>query len=509
MARTVLAPSLCTLACAIACTSTSPADADASDTNDPSLAASDGDDGRPNPTSESPATSSGGASSDSGAATDGAAPTTGGDDPPVPPSDCDVALPLAPTFHVAPTGDDDTGDGSEAAPWKTLAHGIAQLAPGDVLLVDDGEYAGPQNAIVDVPAGTDGFTTIAARHPLAVRIVGGSDLLFIGDRVHVDGFVFDAGDGDEFVGTIAGDHSRLTRSIFRRAGESGEQGGLLQLWGNDNLVEDVAGVGSCRACFVQGGPDASTQRNIWRRVVGRMDYTSSPLPKSTFNTYGNNADDSVRDHLYQNVIAIDGHAPQTGGEGKYGGFYIAKVGSNIRFQGVMVIGEAVDHAGIFGVEWGQGNVVDHAVVWGVSDGATGVRANTASHVTVGGFAGEPFLLDDGDAPQSVIDPTGPDVVSNTPGADLRTRWGISGTHWGEAGFDQPTDEPLWPWPCERRIAEVFAEPNDPPPGNSPAVNETSRGFAAGGTGLYGGPVTLTSYVWELLGTPCPDDVCGA
>ena len=35
----------------------------------------------------------------------------------------------------------------------------------------------------------------------------------------------------------------------------------------------------------------------------------------------------------------------------------------------------------------------------------------------------------------------------------------------------------------------------------------NRGFAADGNGLYGGPITLTSYIWEYLGNPCPADIC--
>ncbi len=32
-------------------------------------------------------------------------------------------------------------------------------------------------------------------------------------------------------------------------------------------------------------------------------------------------------------------------------------------------------------------------------------------------------------------------------------------------------------------------------------------FAANGSGFYGGPITLTSYIWEKLGTACPTHIC--
>ena len=74
------------------------------------------------------------------------------------------------------------------------------------------------------------------------------------------------------------------------------------------------------------------------------------------------------------------------------------------------------------------------------------------------------------------------------------------------GYDQLTDVPLWPWPHEDRIKAVFAQRNDPPIA-SEAGNETTRRFAAPGKGLYGGPITLTSYIWEYTGTPCPPEIC--
>ncbi len=93
------------------------------------------------------------------------------------------------------------------------------------------------------------------------------------------------------------------------------------------------------------------------------------------------------------------------------------------------------------------------------------------------------------------------------GANILYRYGVSGTLWGEAGFDQLTDEPLWPWPYEDQIKKDFSEPNDPPTGAYPTTNDTKRGFCADGKGLYGGNITLTSYIWEYLGNPCPSEIC--
>jgi hypothetical protein len=78
--------------------------------------------------------------------------------------------------------------------------------------------------------------------------------------------------------------------------------------------------------------------------------------------------------------------------------------------------------------------------------------------------------------------------------------GESGTLWGEAGYDTDTGISMWPFPNEDLIKTKMAAYT------GGGVNG-ARGFAASGNGLYGGPVTLTSYIWEYLGNPCPDDIC--
>ena len=85
------------------------------------------------------------------------------------------------------------------------------------------------------------------------------------------------------------------------------------------------------------------------------------------------------------------------------------------------------------------------------------------------------------------------------GANIFYRRGVSGTLWGEPGFDQLTNEPLWPFPNENTIKAMMSSWN--------GQNDAQRGFCEVGTGLYGGPITLTSYIWEYLGYPCPEDVC--
>ena len=103
----------------------------------------------------------------------------------------------------------------------------------------------------------------------------------------------------------------------------------------------------------------------------------------------------------------------------------------------------------------------------------------------------------------------PDDYPNNAGnkAVILKRIGVTGTFYGDPGWDAVTSEDLWPWIYEDEIKEVFAESNPTPSGYTPPNNVAARGFAANVNGLYGGEVTLTSYIWEYLGNPCPGNLC--
>ena len=333
-----------------------------------------------------------------------------------------------------------------------------------------------------------------------VRIVSNGSaaeqLLIAGNYIKVDGFIFDMQNnaGTSHIGTIeTGSFNKITRCIFKRSGPITQWGGLLAVGGSNNLVEDVAGVGACRYCFEQGGPDSTTQRNIWRRVIARFDYGASQLPKATFATYGNNQTNPpggqplVRDHLYQNIVIIDGNNPQTGGEAKYGGMYTAKTASNIRVVGSIVINEDAGLWGLFNREWkvsgaaSSNNTVSHTLMWKVKAGG-GLKADRADHITMD--AGSLDLT--GGITDSRTSGRPADLLNSTPGAVILKRYGVSGTVWGEPGYDQLTSDDLWPWPYEAKIKAVFAESNPTPSGYTPSNNPT-RGWA-------GSNLTLKDYI---------------
>ena len=51
-----------------------------------------------------------------------------------------TTLSFASTIHVATTGSDDTGDGSEANPYATIQRGVDESNQGDTVLVFSGTY---------------------------------------------------------------------------------------------------------------------------------------------------------------------------------------------------------------------------------------------------------------------------------------------------------------------------------------------------------------------------------
>jgi hypothetical protein len=67
------------------------------------------------------------------------------------------------TYYVATTGNDSTGDGSSAKPWKTPQFAVQWLLPGDTLIIRQGTYVawisgwdGPNQGAYSLIAGTSG-----------------------------------------------------------------------------------------------------------------------------------------------------------------------------------------------------------------------------------------------------------------------------------------------------------------------------------------------------------------
>jgi hypothetical protein len=493
----------------------------------------------------------------------------------------------AATYYVSDSGSNFLGNGSLSSPWATISHGISRLSGGDTLIVRPGTYTGSANFIntrmVNIPGGTSSaYTTIKAEIPFTARIRNSGALNYYDSMVylqrganyiHVDGFIFDmANTSDpEYIATIESNYNKITRSVFRREGSINEYGGWVAVYGSYNLIEDCAGVGAARYGFFTGGPNSSASYNIFRRCVGRVDYSNSNQPKATFAAYGNNSGNNMHDVIFQNCVALDGRRGPTGGEDTYGGYYFPKNATNITVQGGIVLNNEAGHAGYFVKELqGQNIRVEHSIAWGIwgTSGIVGFRTNGSApgplvfdHVTVGETPGGYYnrdsastrilqnslfynnsqLASGGDfgwttlthnaftpASQaqgsfaitsniglkhivraesgSALSGAGNDGLD--AGANVIYRYGVSGTLWGQAGYNQLTTEPLWPWPYEAQIKAVFSESNTPPPGNVPDTNNTARGFCAN-TDQFGQTMTLTRYIWQYLGNKIPTGFYGS
>lgn len=486
----------------------------------------------------------------------------------------------AATYYVATTGSDG-GTGSDNSPWATIGYGTSHMSSGDTLVVKAGTYQDLPNFINSrahsIPSGTAlQYTTIRAENPFSVRIKNTGPLnywdnmvLLSGDYIQVDGFIFDMTNSadPEYNATVDGNYNKITRSIFRRTGKTSEYGGWVYVGGSYNLIEDCAGVGSARYGFSTGGPTATSAYNIFRRCVGRIDYTDSNQPKATFNAYGNNSGNQVHDILFQNCIAIDGKRGPSTNEDTYGGFYFPKNATNIFVRGSIALNVEAGHAGYFVKELqGQNIVVDNSIAWGGYGGSwiAGLRANgstpgplTFNHMTVGGYPTAYYNYDSASTrtltnslfyanatltsadygwttvTNNAFSPASQKIGSNavtnnvallylvraepatglasaaTDGADIGAnitkRHGQSGTLWGQTGYDQPTQMALWPWPRESQIKAVFSETNNPPSGMTPSTNNTRRGFCAD-TDQFGKAMTLTRYIWQYLGNQIPSDI---
>ncbi|MCP4752944.1 MAG: DUF1565 domain-containing protein [Proteobacteria bacterium] len=117
---------------------------------------------------------------------------------------------LSASLHVATSGDDTTGDGSEASPYGTIAKALESAVSGDVVGVHAGTY---QEAWLRMK---DGIALISADGPLAAVIDSGTKSVLRVEEVSgvlVDGF------------EIHGDWN-----------QGAAVDGLIRVWNADNVV---------------------------------------------------------------------------------------------------------------------------------------------------------------------------------------------------------------------------------------------------------------------------------
>lgn len=470
-------------------------------------------------------------------------------------------------YYVDANAPDDTGNGSVNSPRKYIQSGMRLLSSngGDTLTLEDGTYNDSRDQLTpdSFPSNPSDWTTIRARN-IGMVIVDTSVFklnydTFATDWMHIDGIRFTRPGSY----TLGGLNVKVTNSFF--AG-SLRMGTIFQrqfdVLCQNVLIEDVWILG------IEKRYPIATQSCInvvWRRVVvkhagGYINPPGKSNPSANFMVYSS---EHVR---LQNTISID--SPVTNNDKWKGAYYTAdhintwgRYFQDVRWQGALAInivggwGFNLDNTHDFN---GFESAYDNCLVINTDQGGMNSNGNTNNDVisynqcTVIGTGGDGvrsaargdyyktvsnsiFLQNAGSAIGVNIDSTSNNYAflngNNNPGdagvvddprtngllypvrvesgsrlatagqggthvgADLSFRWGRTGSMWGEVNFDVETTEPLWPYPNEQLVKEDLCR------------GQPADGFCAGGTGLYGGAVTLTSYIWEALGNACPAEIC--
>ena len=419
------------------------------------------------------------------------------------------------------------------------------------------------SASAQIPSGTaQRPTVVRAQNPGSVRIIGP---LFIGRSNRKDSYIRIQGLTFEGGGSLYNSSFVTLKDVgfhgpFDIGTNDHHQGNT------DNLVEDVW-IWSAGARVI--AINYRAHRNVWRRVLVRGDgcgtsaCSGSGNPNVGFTVY-----DSM-DVSVQNVMVIDRvlagsdspyadfacaqHTsdpryyfgrnewlgvlslnspdigfycePDSGGtvdptvrvsnaaiwNAAQGALNVARAGTNNRIENLLAHSLSSDGIRVAPELASLGGVLRNLIVLGSGRYALN-SAYVPAYVSLGGtWSGG---ATNQTTPTNVVagDPRSSGAlkhpVRTEPGSNLKgqgasgadigpsilVRYGTDGSRYGESGYNAPTTVALWPWPNEARIkAEMCAV--------------TSRGFCSTGRRLDGiNPVTLTSYVWELLGTPMPASV---
>ena len=455
---------------------------------------------------------------------------------------CGLALSqasFATTYYVDASAAADTGSGTQAAPKKYIQSGVALMSSngGDELVIAPGTYSNAKDAISNPTAGKAGaYNVIRAATDGTVIVKAGFTLGNSAHYLRFEGMKFDAQDTK----VIEGSFVKMMRCSFKGGPATGNNV-TVQIGSNDAtpgasniLIEDswVYGTGGRYKLLVYNS-DKVVLRRVLVRHDGGWTYDGSN-PQGGITIY-----DSTNVEL-QNGIVIDSMSGLNAFESNV--YLVANGTTSQRAGNVSVRGTVVLGGGGNGISWDgsaaySSSLLEDVVVWGssaggiASNGSPNVGTITRATVKSGGtgFAdwdgGSRLTISSSIAYQNsnsacesvsasssvsfangsnncgtAFDPTSNGlkyILRVEPGSRLSTsgagggqaganivkRIGVSGTLYGETGYDQVTNEDLWPWPNETRLKSDLAESN-------------SRGFSASSK-------TLTNYLWETLGNTSP------
>ena len=467
-----------------------------------------------------------------------------------------AASAYAATYYVDAAAPNDAGTGTSAAPKKTLSAGVGLMSPagGDTLIIRPGTYFTPADQLTTIVNGVPGnYNTIKADVDGSVIITANLNLTSASAYVRFEGLKWQS----PLNKSIKGHHLKFLRCAFV-GGPPTNNNTTLGIGTNDTtpgaqyiLLEDVwaYGPGGRYNIIVY-----NSDKVILRRVVVRHDGGWSDTkgdPEAGITVY-NSSDTQV-----QNRIVLDSNLIYNNWEKA---FYNVKNDSspnphrNTKLVGSIALnnvgyGFGYDDAGPI-----ENAIIENSVIWNsgggvaIGGGSGGVHTIVAKNLTIGGTTGHAFANWGNNATLDVSHAiaygnTGKAFGGSTPithsfnncsgnlggncsatgetvfnplsnglrylprievssvlktagisgaqiGAELVKKIGVSETLFGEPGYDSLTAENLWPWPHQQRIKKEMC-----------VDAGVSRGFC--------GTASLTHYVWEYLGSPCPVEICGA
>jgi len=206
---------------------------------------------------------------------------------------------------------------SKSTPWKTIGHGVTNIATNDTLVIGDGTYTGSSNMIsptVSPPEGTEGsYTIVMAENTGEVIIDGGGTLT----PIYIT--------GNDTVGGNTGTNSSHDYIEIKGVIVTGSAtGGIEAEYVNHLKIIDCGsyealGVYSpisiyrstyilVEGCYAWGSARYTLKFNdvrygIFRNCVGRLDRSNSGEPIGVFGLYG------TQNCEVQNCIVIDSDQP--------------------------------------------------------------------------------------------------------------------------------------------------------------------------------------------------------
>lgn len=402
----------------------------------------------------------------------------------------------APDGYCTSSGGGSSGQVITVQNGGSISSAVSQLQPGGTVVIKPGSYS----AFNLKACSSSNWCTIKAETD---------------GTVQVSGMNFGAGnwytriEGLKFTGsntkTITGSYIKFFRTAFS-GGPSSGNAVTLQIGTNDYtpgasniLLEDswVYGAGGRYKVLVY-----NASKVVLRRVVVRHDggwAYDGDNPQGGFALY-----DSA-DIICQDCMFLD---PASGLSGFEAALYLVSNGttptkqSNVTVNGAVIINSPNNGLAAEGTGTATAYAIKDVAV--VNSGAGGFNTNNSSHtlnITRGlaSVKGAPYAAWHGSVNASSCVykggsnsgasltscsstlPTYPTVLNSAgQGANIQKRIGVSGTLWGEAGYNDATTQDLWPYPNEARIKSDFD-----------AVRPA-----------FGGK-TLTKYVFEQFGNTAP------